>query len=272
MKDGVSSEQLPGIRRSVNFGYLILPVKGDLDSLIDKSLRTRRFSIMVEKGGGIIHDCFAIESAINEFIFPTELGSIGSAVVFLQEPIAGKAIIIGVINKQSDRKLYKNNQYIIERVSKEAYAAIIVDGRGQINIDIVGSEDSSPKLNINLVNSKSNAELNIKVKGRVTMDVDGDINLKTNNTDFNVKSRYINFDSKRLKIGTGSEPMVLGGELKKQIEKTNEVLEIIKDSLLNWVVVASDGGAALKTYVTTKLTGKEIGNFDEITSDKSFLD
>ena len=48
MNDGVSSKVPPGLRRSINFGYLVLPNYSDVESLIDKCLRTRRFSVLIE--------------------------------------------------------------------------------------------------------------------------------------------------------------------------------------------------------------------------------
>lgn len=57
-------------------------------------------------------------------------------------------------------------------------------------------------------------------------------------------------------------------ELKAQLDKTNEVVQTIVDALKNWTVVSSDGGAALKTYFTTLLGAKVIGDFSDIENDK----
>lgn len=271
MNDGVSSMVAPGVRRSINFGYLVLPNYSDVESLIDKCLRTRRFSVLIEKGGGIIHDCFALESAIKDFSFPKFEGELGSPVAFMQEPLVGKGIIIGVINSNNNRKFFNEKQYVIEKFSDDCYAAVIVDGEGVINIDVLGNNKGA-MLNINVANKESSSEVNLNVKGKVTIDVDGDINLRSNFNDVKIQGREILFSPKRLKIGSGEQPMVKGRELKNEIEKTNEVVNIIKDALLNWVVVPSDGGEALQLYITGKLSGKELGKFDKINSDQSFLE
>lgn len=57
-------------------------------------------------------------------------------------------------------------------------------------------------------------------------------------------------------------------ELKTQLDKTNEVLQAVVDSLKNWVVAPNDGGAALKTFFTTTLGAKVVGNFSNIENDK----
>jgi hypothetical protein len=57
-------------------------------------------------------------------------------------------------------------------------------------------------------------------------------------------------------------------ELKTQLDKTNEVLQAVVDSLTNWTPVANDGGAALKTFFNTTLGPKIVGDFSSIENDK----
>jgi hypothetical protein len=53
-------------------------------------------------------------------------------------------------------------------------------------------------------------------------------------------------------------------ELKTQIEKSNEVLQIIMQVLTTWTPVSSDGGAALKAAAISALAGKAVGDFSQI--------
>jgi hypothetical protein len=57
-------------------------------------------------------------------------------------------------------------------------------------------------------------------------------------------------------------------ELKTQLDKTNEVVQAIVDSLKNWVVSPSDGGAALKTFFNAMLGSKVVGNYSNIENNK----
>ncbi len=57
-------------------------------------------------------------------------------------------------------------------------------------------------------------------------------------------------------------------DAKEQLDKTNEVLQAVVDSLKNWVPVASDGGAALKTYFNLQLGAKVKGNFNGLEDTK----
>jgi hypothetical protein len=50
-------------------------------------------------------------------------------------------------------------------------------------------------------------------------------------------------------------------DAKTQLDKSNQVIGIIMQTLLTWVPSPGDGGAALKTAMTTALAGKSIGTF-----------
>lgn len=272
MTDGVSTEIQHDVRRSINFGYLILPDSEEISVAITKAMRSRRFTVMLEKGGGILHNCFSVESAINDFEFPKVKRGLGSQVAFMQEPIGGKAVIIGVVNSNTNRKFYEANQYVIECVSDNAVASIIVDGKGKVSIDVISTNNDPAILNINVSNPAASSQVNVKVKGLVNLEVDGSFTINNRYGNTNWVCNNFNLDMKRLKVGEGKEPMVLGKELKTQIEKTNDVVKAIKDSILNWTTSPTDGGAALKAYFLTQIGTSVPGDFDKINSEKSFLD
>jgi hypothetical protein len=50
--------------------------------------------------------------------------------------------------------------------------------------------------------------------------------------------------------------------VKDELDKTNEVVNIIKQTLGTWVPVGGDGGAALKTAFNAAIVGKNVGDFD----------
>lgn len=73
------------------------------------------------------------------------------------------------------------------------------------------------------------------------------------------------------------ETLINGGEngglinietLIEQLNKTNEVVNAIKDSLLNWTPTPNDGGAALKTYAATAIGSKVTGDFSNMEDEK----
>ncbi|MCA0428332.1 MAG: hypothetical protein LCH37_12945 [Bacteroidetes bacterium] len=56
--------------------------------------------------------------------------------------------------------------------------------------------------------------------------------------------------------------------LVEELNKTNAVVNAIKDSLLNWTVLPGDGGGALKTLFASSITGKQTGDFSDIKNDE----
>jgi len=50
-------------------------------------------------------------------------------------------------------------------------------------------------------------------------------------------------------------------DAKAQLDKSNAVLQGILTAITSWTPVPSDGGAALKTLLTTNLAGKTMGTF-----------
>lgn len=59
-------------------------------------------------------------------------------------------------------------------------------------------------------------------------------------------------------------------DLKTQLDKTNEVVDAIKEAMTNWVVVPNDGGGALKTLFNAAIAGKTTGNYEDL-EDTKFL-
>lgn len=57
-------------------------------------------------------------------------------------------------------------------------------------------------------------------------------------------------------------------DAKTQLDKTNEVVQALVNALTNWTPIANDGGAALKTYASTQLAGKQVGNFANLEDTK----
>lgn len=78
--------------------------------------------------------------------------------------------------------------------------------------------------------------------GRLTIEENGKINLN----------------------GDSFSGLVKADELKTQLDKTNQVVNALVESLLGFVPVAGDGGAALKAYAGVQLAGKVTGDYSNI--------
>lgn len=57
-------------------------------------------------------------------------------------------------------------------------------------------------------------------------------------------------------------------ELRKELNKTNAVVNALVNSLKSFTPVSGDGGAALKIFATSQLTGKQVGSWDTIENEE----
>lgn len=277
---GVRKDNDPTIRKSINTGYIIIPEDVDRGEFIEQCLRTERFSIFVEGGGGVMHNCYVTKSVLRDLVFPLEGQTLGSAVVFFSEPFGGKAVITGVVSKNDETELNQEDIVVFKKTHDGNYALLSIDGKGQITIDVIGVSNAA-KLNINVRSDDYSAAIDIHAKGKINLysegntsitAVYGDIELTTNKNVNITSTKDVNIKASKVLINNASEPMVKGNELYDNLNKTNEVVKAIQDSLLTWVPIPNDGGAALKIKAGQKLAGKAVGTFEKIKSKESFLD
>lgn len=275
---GVMKDFDPNFRRSINFGYIIIPEDVDREQFINRCLRIEKFSILVESFGGVVHNCIATKSAIRDIKFPLEGEKLGSAVSFFTEPDANICIITGVISKFDETEINKEEVLVFKRSIGNSVSIFSVDGNGKINVEVIGKGGS---LDIDIRSDDSSSEINMRVKGSMNLISEGNVNIRSIdgeliiNSDKNMtiqSSREIVVLSDKLLVHGATESMVKGDTLKQELDKTNSVLQSIINVFNKWVPVPSDGGSALKVAMKLGLVGKTIGNFDKIKSDKSFLE
>lgn len=280
--EGIIKDYDPGLRKSINTGYIIIPEDVDRDQFIEQCLRIKRFSVLVEGGGGVMHNCYITKSALRDIHFPGENETLGCGVVFFSDPFSGKQVITGVVEKDDDTEMDKQEVVTWKKTKDDNYAILSVDGNGRITLDVIGTSKSG-EISINVRNNDYSGALNIHVKGNVNIytegdtnikAVDGDVNVTTNqDMNFNVSSN-VNVQSKKLIVHNGEEAMVRGDKLQTEIDKSNDTLKTIVDVLTGSTIPEPGNSApsALQAALNAALQGKEIGDFSEIKSEKSFLE
>lgn len=278
---GIHKDYDETIRRSITTGYIIVPDNVDRVKFIDQCLRTERFSILVDDAG-VMHNCFITKSALRDIKFPLVNQKLGSGVCFHSDPFSGKVIITGVVGTDTD-ELNKEEVVVFKRTKDGNYALLSIDGNGQVNIDVIG-EASKGKLNINVRNDDYTAEVNIHVKGKISLYTegnteitarDGDITLVTNeNTNITCDKDISLKSGNRLLVDKADEAMVRGGELQAQIDKTNSVVRAILQTITSPVINTATAGSPdlFQAALIAATAGKQVGDFSKIKSEKSFLE
>lgn len=78
------------------------------------------------------------------------------------------------------------------------------------------------------------------------------------NTAFVIKCSNV---SKVIMYGGTNGGLVNWPAVKAELDKTNQVVNALVQSLTGWTTVPSDGGAALKVYATAQLAAKSVGDY-----------
>ena len=233
----------------LQYGYIIIPADVDRTAFIEQCYRWERVSILIERGGGVIHECYISREALRDITFPDTTEQLGSCVLFISDVMNAHPIIFAVLSKEDESQLLHEGYFKIEKYYHGNSVTIAGDAKkGVLNLTVDGGELT--ELNIMVSNKNKNATINIRCRGNIVFEVDG-----------------------TLKINGGSEAMAKGTELKKQLDATNDYLKEMKAAVeaaldvLDPLVPASS-----KAAYDTVLAGKSPGDYTDIESKESFLD
>jgi hypothetical protein len=233
----------------IQYGYIILPSGIDRDTFIQQCYRWERVSVLIENGGGVIHDCYISREAIKDIEFPQTVEELGSCISFLTDIHSAHPIIFGVFSKEDESQLLREGYFELSK--KNGNDSVIVSGdakKGIINLSVDGGELT--QLNITVSNTDKNAVINVRCRGNINFEMDGS-----------------------LKINKGTQAMVKGTELKTQLDQTNTYA---KTDLYNAIYTALQTIDATIPGVSAAfqaaMVGKSPGDYTNIQSEESFLD
>jgi len=268
--DGVYNDKPTYTRKGIGTGYIIIPQGVVRSEFVARCLRLEKFSILVEKGG-VMHDCFITKSALKDISFPAQGEQLGSKIIFFTEEYGDKAVITGVVGSDDQTDLGEEEITVFKRSKDGNYALFTIDGNGRISIDIMGDQKGG-RFEISVRDEDFDSEINLSVKGKINLFAEGDISINASGGEIRLESeRDIIMLPNELKVGKADQAMVRGDELKRQLDKTNKLVDAIKKSLLQFTPAMGDGGTALKTFATTTIGSNETGSLGEINSEQSFL-
>jgi len=239
----------------IQYGYIIVPPDVDRTLFVEQCYRRERVSILVERGGGVIHECYITREAIQRIEFPQTSKQLGSCVLFLTDIFSGLPIIFGVLSKEDESQLLKEGTFYIRKIFQGSSVIISGDARqGILSLSVDGGEIS--QLNISITNSARDATLNIRSGGVVNIESDKNTNIQ----------------DEKFCINKGSQAMVLGGELKTQLNKTNQYLSDLYSALYSTFQFIDAMVPGASAAFQAAMLGKEPGDYDGIESKESFLD
>lgn len=232
----------------IQHGYIILPADVDRTRFIEQCYRWERVSILVEKGGGVIHDCYITKTALQEINFPESSDKLGSCVVFFTEIHSGLPVIIGVASKENESQWLGEGKFRFVKTYQNTHVTIEGDAKnGALTLSVGG--DNAQQLNITIANKAKNTELNLRCQGVINLAASGGV-----------------------RINKGTEPMIKGNELKTQLDKTNDYLSNLYQAIYQTLQLMDAVVPGVSAAFETAMLGKNPGDYSNVQSEESFLD
>jgi hypothetical protein len=241
----------------LQFGYIIIPKDVDRDHFIQQCYRSERVSILIDNGGGVVHDCYINRDALKNVIFPASAEKLGSCVIFITDAHSGHPVVFGVLSKEDESQLLREGFFKLIKEFNGCVVGVTGDAKtGVLNLMVTGG--TLTRLNILVSNADKNALINVQCRGDVTLELDGTLQLK----------------DKALKINEGSQPMVLGNELKTQLDKSNNLVQALINIINGPAIPEPSSGSpsALQAALHAAIATLQLGDYTHIKSGESTLD
>ena len=293
----------------IGYGYIVIPHAVDRENYIADAMRREKVIIMPDEGSGYISECNITKSALNEIEFPPNDNELGSPICYITHPFHNVPVVLGVLNKLDNSSLMDEKSFLFQRQNQsmqdvtimgaalEAYLLLTTtneQGDARIVIKSVGNEDSRVQIESNghiellgdetitltsgnLINIRINSEGDINNSAYITFN-DEQIVISKKNGDIentitiNDDQITINPESK-LVVKEGSEPLVKGTELQRQLNVTNSYLNTLVNAI-NTALTTVDGtaGSVSAPGFSATMSAVSPGNYNDINSEISFTD
>lgn len=250
---------------SAGIGYVIIPSDSDRDAYIQKCIRTGTIGILTDDGG-ILWNVMCNRSDLGFLEFPTvaEYGnkaSLGTAVAWVNIPVRDQAVVVAVLDRTDEGAFFQEHQFKIVR--EFGGGLIEISGKGDTGDLFItaSSESDTGSINIKATNTSRSAKINIFAKGEINLDAVGDVNLQASKS-LNItvhdpsvddKSTTISYEkgtglqykdefdneiiandsnvqikaAKKVNLGDGAEPAVLGDTLEQFLSDLVDQIKLI---------------------------------------------
>lgn len=219
----------------VGIGYITLPSDIDRDRYIALSLRSCTVSIRTNDGA--YYNDVPVSFPVLDYIqFPSTIEELGSPVVYINDTIRDRIIIVGILPQQGDLQDRREDDFKVQKSYQNTVIEISGNPKsGHISLNI--QSDKTAQINLNVTSTKD-AAINVNVNGKV------------------------NINSKSFQLNEGSEKMVKGDTLKK-------LLDQIISSVSDITVITSLGQMPILNKLAVEKLKQET---EKILTDKATLD
>jgi hypothetical protein len=291
---GITRERRWGTNSTVGIGYIVVPFGVDRDRFVKSCYRKQRVHIALDFGGTMYKNCYIDSRVLQEIKFPEESRELGSRVVYVMDKFNAVPVIVALLERADERVVSGEESFAIHRSINGGDLYIKGNGNGKIFLNLSSTKGAKMKINV----SGEDSVLEVNNEGSTTLYTESDINLNSSgkvtqnflNTsgeidktlkldssglkyiDGNDNKFFIDFENGTINHNEGTEPIPLGNKLQTELNNLKEKLNTFLDTFVNTPAVPSDGGETIQTAVKIATALKEDADFDNINSEKSFID
>jgi len=291
---GITRERRWGTNSTVGIGYIVVPFGVDRDRFVKSCYRKQRVHIALDFGGTMYKNCYIDSRVLQEIKFPEESRELGSRVVYVMDKFNAVPVIVALLERADERVVSGEESFAIHRSINGGDLYIKGNGNGKIFLNLSSTKGAKMKINV----SGEDSVLEVNNEGSTTLYTESDINLNSSgkvtqnflNTsgeidktlkldkagleylDDNDNKFFIEFENGTINHNEGTEPIPLGNKLQTELNNLKEKLNTFLDTFVNTPAVPSDGGETIQTAVKIATALKEDADFDNINSEKSFID
>ena len=268
---------IPNKRYHIGICYVILPGNVEREVYIQGCFRRGMVTVQFESGSYM--DNVPVElSVLQNIDFPLETEMLGSALVYNNEYVHNKPIIVGRLLKGDETTSLMENEFKFEKHTSDGSVSISGKGdKGNIFVRVSGKTVTGGNIFVNVVNSDNEGSININVQGNINIELqDFNVNILNSST---VKAKSdINIDTdSEMNIGSTDnvQATLRGNDTVAELKKEVQALTDLINSIANITPVSVAPNTPDTTWVTWKAAVAAIvdrGSFDDVQSDKIFIE
>lgn len=294
MIQGVAREQSWNSEISVGLGYIGVPFGVDRNKFVKSCYRREKVHVILDQGGTMVKNCYIDSNVLQRIKFPSTSKELGSQIVFVRERFNAIPFVIATVTRTRERVVSDEESFSIQRQINGGLLSIVGSGDGKLLINLENTTASSVVLNI----GGDNSTLDVNNDGKTTINSSDDITI---NSSTKIVKNYLNqsgdiqssitidengllyeddkgnkltvdYTNNKIIHNTGSEPIPLGNTLQEELNNLKNKFDTFLNAFTSTPPAPGDGGATIQLAVESATASLSDPNFDNINSQKSFID
>lgn len=209
-------------------GYVVLPIDIERDDYLRDCFLQGRVSLKTEEGT-YFHKVPIDPWVFNFIEFPVDVNSNGTMVTWVLIPNNNHPVIVGRVLKNDELSGLSENDFKLTRKLGDNFVEISGNPSSS-HLNLILNSLKGGELNISIYNKDQKGKLNINVLGDTSITSTGNTFINQNNVftvqtsnpdDSTINSIFTqnegenHFENEKFSINNGSEPLVLGNQMKQ---------------------------------------------------------